>query len=125
MFSLLLKDLISDFYWAKLYRKFHNYDRDKHWSSQECKTNMGYALAGKAAEFVHSLNVREPNLPYYDLLNRLEESIECQESSALSPVNTYIHQKGKVKHNARNMLLPCVLLPLTFIGVMLFHQLHI
>ena len=103
----------------------HSYDRDKQWSSQECKANVGYALEGKNVEFFHSLTVREPNLSHYDLLNRLEEFIEYQESSPLSPVYTSIHQFGKVKQNARNRLLPCVLLPLTIIGVMIFQQLHI
>ena len=36
--------------WAEFYRKFLNYARDKHWSSQECKTNIGYVIEGSAAE---------------------------------------------------------------------------
>ena len=41
----------QSFTWAEFYSKFLNYARDKHWSSQECKTDMGYVLDGKAAEY--------------------------------------------------------------------------
>lgn len=75
--------------WAEFYRKFLNYARDKHWSSQECKTNMGYVLDGKAAEYFHFINNQEPCLQYYDLLIRMENFIkEHNSQGVLSPVKT-------------------------------------
>ena len=75
--------------WAEFYRKFLNYARDKHWSSQECKTNMGYVLDGKAAEYFHFINNQEPCLPYYDLLIRMENFMkEHNSQGVVSPVKT-------------------------------------
>ena len=76
--------------WAEFYRKFLNYARDKHWSSQECKTNMGYVLDGKAAEYFHYINSQEPCLPYYDLLIRMENFMkEHNSQGVVSPVKTF------------------------------------
>ena len=76
--------------WAEFYRKFLNYARDKHWSSQECKTNMGYVLEGKAAEYFHYINNQEPCLPYYDLLIRMENFMkEHNSQGVVSPVKTF------------------------------------
>ena len=73
--------------WAEFYRKFLNYARDKQWSSQECKTYMGYVLEGKAAEYFHSVNQQEPELPYYDLLNKMEDFMKLHYSQGvMSPV---------------------------------------
>ena len=75
--------------WAEFYRKFLNYARDKQWSSQECKTYMGYVLEGKAAEYFHSVNQQEPELPYYDLLNKMEDFMKLYYShGVMSPVKT-------------------------------------
>ena len=75
--------------WAEFYRKFLNYARDKHWSSQECKTNMGYVLDGKAAEYFHFINNQEPCLSYYDLLIRMENFMKEHNSQGfMSPVKT-------------------------------------
>ena len=76
--------------WAEIYRKFLNYARDKHWSSQECKTNMGYVLEGKAAEYFHYINSQEPCLQYYDLLIRMEKFMkEDNSQGVVSPVKTF------------------------------------
>ena len=75
--------------WAEFYRKFLNYARDKQWSSQECKTYMGYALEGKAAEHFQSLTEQDPNLPYYDILIRMEDFMNKLNSpGVMSPVKT-------------------------------------
>ena len=74
--------------WAEFYRKFLNYARDKDWSSKECKKNMGYVLEGRVAEYFHTINEQEPNLPYYDLVIRLEDFIkELWSQGVMSPVN--------------------------------------
>ena len=75
--------------WAQFYRKFLNYARDKDWSSKECKKNMGYVLEGRVAEYFHTINEQEPNLPYYDLVIRLEDFVkELWSQGVVSPVNT-------------------------------------
>ena len=49
--------------WSHFYRQFEQYAKDKHWSSQECKSNMKYVLKGKAADYLAFLNELVPNLP--------------------------------------------------------------
>ena len=75
--------------WAEFYRKFLNNARDKHWSSQESRTNMGCVLDGKAAEYFHFINNQEPCLPYYDLLIRMENFMkEHNSQGVMFPVKT-------------------------------------
>ena len=79
--------------WAEFYRKFLNYARDKQWSSQECKTYMGYVLEGKASEHFQFLNEQDPNLPYYDLLNKMEDFMKKLNShGVMSPVKICPYQ---------------------------------
>ena len=74
--------------WAEFYRKFLNYARDMDWSAKECKKNMGYVLDGRVAEYFHAINEQEPNLPYYDLVIRLEDFVkELWSQGVVSPVN--------------------------------------
>ena len=74
--------------WAEFYRKFLNYARDMDWSAKECKKNMGYVLEGRVAEYFHAINEQEPNLPYYDLVIRLEDFVkELWSQGVVSPVN--------------------------------------
>ena len=73
--------------WAEFYRKFLNYARDKQWSSLECKTYMGKVLEGKAAEHFQFLIEQDPNLPYYDILIRMEDFMnELYSQGVMSPV---------------------------------------
>ena len=58
--------------WEAFYLKFQNYARDKYWSSEECKSKLMYVVEGKAAEFFAGLHEREPNLPFYDVVRRME-----------------------------------------------------
>ena len=106
--------------WAEFYRNFLNYARDKHWSSQECKTNMGYVLEGSAAEYFNILNIQSPNLPYYDLLNRMEDFMEGPKSSSvLSPVNLYHYQNladSQIKHPAE--VFPSYWVPFTLVHIL-------
>ena len=86
--------------WAEFYRKFLNYARDKHWSSQECKTNMGYVLDGKAAEYFHYINNQEPCLQYYDLLIRMENFMkEHNSQGVVSPVKTFPYHLTNTQNN--------------------------
>ena len=79
--------------WAEFYRKFLNYARDKQWSSQECKTYMGYVLEGKASEHFQFLTEQDPNLPYYDLLNKMEDFMKKLNShGVMSPVKICPYQ---------------------------------
>ena len=79
--------------WAEFYRKFLNYARDKQWSSQECKTYMGYVLEGKASEHFQFLTEQDPNLPYYDLLNKMEIFMKKLNShGVMSPVKICPYQ---------------------------------
>ena len=79
--------------WAEFYRKFLNYARDKQWSSQECKTYMGYVLEGKASEHFQFLTEQDPNLPYYDLLNKMEDFMKKLNShGVMSPVKVCPYQ---------------------------------
>ena len=74
--------------WAEFYRKFLNYARDMDWSAKECRKNMGYVLDGRVAEYFHAINEQEPNLPYYDLVIRLEDFVkELWSQGVVSPVN--------------------------------------
>ena len=75
--------------WAEFYRKFLNYARDKQWSSLECKTYMGYVLEGKAAEHFQFLTEQDPNIPYYDILIRMEDFMNKLDNfhGVMSPVN--------------------------------------
>ena len=65
--------------WSEFYRKFEHYAKDKHWSSQECKTNLKYALQGEAADYLAYLNELAPNLLYYDLIMQMEQHMESQD----------------------------------------------
>ena len=65
--------------WSDFYRKFEHYAKDKHWSSQECKSNLKYVLQGKAADYLAYLNELVPNLPYYDLIMQMEQHMESQD----------------------------------------------
>ena len=79
--------------WAEFYRKFLHYARDKQWSSQECKTYMGYVLEGKASEHFQFLTEQDPNLPYYDLLNKMEDFMKKLNShGVMSPVKICPYQ---------------------------------
>ena len=79
--------------WAEFYRKFLNYARDKQWSSQECKTYMDYVLEGKASEHFQFLTEQDPNLPYYDLLSKMEDFMKKLNShGVMSPVKICPYQ---------------------------------
>ena len=65
--------------WSDFYRKFEHYAKDKHWSSQECKSNLKYVLQGKAADYLAYLNELVPNLLYYDLIMQMEQHMESQD----------------------------------------------
>ena len=65
--------------WSDFYRKFEHYAKDKHWSSQECRSNLEYVLQGKAADYLAYLNELVPNLPYYDLIMQMEQHMESQD----------------------------------------------
>ena len=65
--------------WSDFYRKFEHYAKDKHWSSQECMSNLKYVLQGKAADYLAYLNELVPNLPYYDLIMQMEQHMESQD----------------------------------------------
>ena len=58
-FPHLPKDLSFDpskSKWSHFYRQFEQYAKDKHWSSQECKSNLKYVLQGKAADYLAYLD---------------------------------------------------------------------
>ena len=38
--------------WSDFYRKFEHYAKDKHWYSQDCKSNLKYVLQGIAADYL-------------------------------------------------------------------------
>ena len=70
--------------------KFDNYAREHHWSSQERKFNLMFILEGKAAEFFASVHECEPELPFYDIVRKLEARFafrELQETSQLAFMN--------------------------------------
>ena len=93
--------------WVEFYKKFHNHVGDKHWSSQECKTNMGYVLEGKCAEYFNNLIEWEPNLPYYDLIIRMEEFMQVQETSKPSTMTQYSHHvRRDFRNNIEVLLYP-------------------
>lgn len=93
--------------WEAFYLKFHSYARDKHWSSQECKSKLMYVLEGKAAEFFASLHEREPNLPFFDVVSRMESRFafrELQETSLLAFMNCSQNKDEKVEEWADRVL---------------------
>lgn len=93
--------------WEAFYLKFHSYARDKHWSSQECKSKLMYVLEGKAAEFFASLHEREPNLPFFDVVSRMENRFafrELQETSLLAFMNCSQNKDEKVEEWADRVL---------------------
>ena len=93
--------------WAEFYRKFLNYALDKQWSSQECKTYMGYVLEGKASEHFQFLTEQDPNLPYYDILVRMEDFMNKLNShGVMSPVKVSPYQnltETQVQNSAPHM----------------------
>lgn len=93
--------------WEAFYLKFHSYARDKHWSSQECKSKLMYVLEGKAAEFFASLHEREPNLPFFDVVSRMESRFafrELQETSLLAFMNCSQNKEEKAEEWADRVL---------------------
>ena len=77
--------------WSDFYRKFEHYAKDKHWSSQECMSNLKYVLQGKAADYLAYLNELVPNLPYYDLIMQMEQHMESQD--LLDPQFNQLHNQ--------------------------------
>ena len=69
----------SESKWSDLYRKFEQYADDKHWSSQECKSNLKYVLHGKAAAYMAYLNELVPDLTYYDFIMQMKRYMESQD----------------------------------------------
>ena len=65
--------------WSDFYRKFEQYADDKHWSSQECKSNLKYVLHGKAADYMAYLNELVPDLTYYDFIMQMKKYMESQD----------------------------------------------
>ena len=65
--------------WSDFYRKFEQYADDKHWSSQECKSNLKYVLHGKAADYMAYLNELVPDLIYYDFIMQMKRYMESQD----------------------------------------------
>ena len=88
--------------WSDFYRKFEHYAKDKHWSSQECMSNLKYVLQGEAADHLAYLNELVPNLPYYDLIMQMEQHMESQDLTV-----TQFNQL----HNQRTFDIDC---PYTF-----------
>ena len=76
--------------WEAFYLKFQNFAKEKNWSSVEAKSKLMYVLEGRAAEFFASLHEREPDLPFYDVVRRMETRFafrELQETSQLAFMN--------------------------------------
>ena len=69
----------SESKWSDFYRKFKQYADDKHWSSQECKSNLKYVLHGKAADYMAYLNELVPDLTYYDFIMQMKRYMESQD----------------------------------------------
>ena len=69
----------SESKWSDFYRKFEQYADDKHWSSQECKSNLNYVLHGKAAYYMAYLNELVPDLTYYDFIMQMKRYMESQD----------------------------------------------
>ena len=69
----------SESKWSDFYRKFEQYADDKHWSSQECKSNLKYVLHGKAADYMAYLNELVPDLTYYDFIMQMKRYMESQD----------------------------------------------
>ncbi|MEW8542881.1 MAG: hypothetical protein AB2693_05050, partial [Candidatus Thiodiazotropha sp.] len=93
--------------WEAFYLKFNNYAREKNWSSDECKSNLMYVLEGKAAEFFASLHEREPTLPFFDIIRRLESRFgyrELQETSNLAFMNSTQNKGEKLEEWADRVL---------------------
>ena len=65
--------------WSDFYRKFEQYADDKHWSSQECKSNLKYVLHGKAADYMAYLNELVPGLTYYDFIMQMKKYMESED----------------------------------------------
>ena len=65
--------------WSDFYRKFEQYANDKHWSAQECKSNLKYVLHGKAADYMAYLNELVPDLTYYDFIVQMKRCMESQD----------------------------------------------
>ena len=69
----------SNSMWSDFYRKFEQYANDKHWSAQECKSNLKYVLHGKAADYMAYLNELVPDLTYYDFIMQMKKYMESQD----------------------------------------------
>ena len=70
--------------WEEFYSKFHNYARDKHWTSDDCKSNIMLMLEGKAHEYFVTLNEHEPNLEFYDIVSRMEDQFTYRKMHKIS-----------------------------------------
>ena len=69
----------SESKWSDYYRKFEQYADDKHWSSQECKSNLKYVLHRKAADYMAYLNELVPDLTYYDFIMQIKRYMASQD----------------------------------------------
>ena len=59
--------------WQAFFAKFTSYADECKWSAKQRKNNLCWCLESKASEFYALLVEREPNLEYFDLIQKLEK----------------------------------------------------
>ena len=93
--------------WEAFKLKFLSYVTEKHWTSDECKSKLLYILEGKAAEFYATLHEREPTLPFFDVLTKMEARFafkELPETSQLAFLNASQNKDEKIEEWADRVL---------------------
>nr|XP_054775547.1 uncharacterized protein LOC129284057 [Lytechinus pictus] len=73
--------------------KFQLYAQESQWNLRQCKNNLCYTLEGEASKFVASILERDSNVPYRDLVKKLEKRFAMRELPEVSQMKfTYARQ---------------------------------
>ncbi len=65
--------------WKSFITKFNTFAREQRWNTRERKNNLCWCLDDKAGEFYARLVERDPDLDYFDILDRLERRFDLKE----------------------------------------------
>ena len=65
--------------WQAFSIKFNMFAQGQRWTEAEMKSNLCWCLEGTASEFFSSLIRREPDLSFYNLMDRLEKRFDMKD----------------------------------------------
>lgn len=81
--------------WKSFITKFNMFAKGQNWTATEKKENLCWCLEDKAGEFFSRLLDRDPNMHFYEILEKLERRFDLKELPETAQVHfTYASQKA-------------------------------